>query len=372
MQLRDHISHTQTRASRDARRRLASRRRTCLAVSDGVVFSLAVCSRCMMLAYSDRMLDRTAAPCLRPDAHAACSSSVALLAVGPFREFALQTGGKHPARFGFTSTGVWHHLLAALVPMNAADLLVSTWDAPLVREVLAGERRVRPCATVCESFDDRYRVRLANGSAGGFRLIDGNLRFKDARETPHTIDFFYRRQQALAMVERVEVARARRYEALIMVRPDVVFVQRNASAGWIGDPSRLPPSTVYIFRSDHHRDSDSDPSIGDAEADPMKRGLCGQQPHDWFAYGGRESMGRYLSGFPRLPALYDDLRRVKGACDWWKCHNYRRNFSFLINGESLLGIHLRRAGLRCRDVVAPWRQPPIEMMLPPTRKRGYR
>ena len=60
---------------------------------------------------------------------------------------------------------------------------------------------------------------------------------------------------------------------------------------------------------------------------------------------------------------------VKGNCVWWKCHNFRYNFSFLINAESYLGFHLREVGLGCRDLARM--SPPVALSLPRTRRRDW-
>ena len=129
-------------------------------------------------------------------------------------------------------------------------------------------------------------------------------------------------------------------------------------------PPTLLPRTVYAHDSDHHHDSTDTNST----ADPMDRGLCGQMPRDWLSYGDRETMGAFLEAFPRLPALHTQMRTTKGACTWWKCHNYRYNFTFLMNAEAYLGFHLRNERLACRDV--RHLQPPLSLVLPPTRIRS--
>ena len=135
-------------------------------------------------------------------------------------------------------------------------------------------------------------------------------------------------------------------------------------------PTRLTPSTIYLHMSDHHHDS----TDSDTDADPMERGLCGQMPNDWFAFGDRAAMGQYLAAFPELPSLHVHMRATRGSCDWWRCHNYRYNFTFLNNAEAYLGFHMRRSGLRCRDLNQPSCEhckPEVQMILPPTRRRDW-
>ena len=45
------------------------------------------------------------------------------------------------------------------------------------------------------------------------------------------------------------------------------------------------------------------------------------------------------------------------------------NHTFLNNGEAHLGFHLRRSGLRCRDVRTM--RPSVHLLLPATRKRDW-
>ena len=77
----------------------------------------------------------------------------------------------------------------------------------------------------------------------------------------------------------------------------------------------------------------------------------------------------YLSAFTELPQLHALMRATPGSCDWWRCHNYRYNFTFLNNAEAYLGFHLRRTGLGCRELQAA--APPVQMTLPSTRRRDW-
>ena len=66
-----------------------------------------------------------------------------------------------------------------------------------------------------------------------------------------------------------------------------------------------------------------------------------------------------------LPELHARMHRMPGGCDWWKCHNYKRNGTLLINAEAFLGIHLRTVGLGCEDVSASRDfRPPTPMCQP--------
>jgi hypothetical protein len=241
---------------------------------------------------------------------------------------------------------------------------VQTWDGAVVRSIMQEQQQQRRtdelCATECEVYGEAYMASVLTRHPG-FKLIGGKLRFRDMRETPHVVDFFYKRFAALQLLRRIERQRGWRYTSVVVVRPDVCFVSRDTDAARL--PAQLLPRTVYVHDSDHHHDS----TDTDSTADPMARGLCGQMPQDWFAFGDRESMGLYLGAFPALPAMYAQMRKVSGACDWWKCHNYRYNFTFLLNAESFLGYHLRASGLGCKDV--RHLQPPIALVLPPTRIR---
>ena len=76
-----------------------------------------------------------------------------------------------------------------------------------------------------------------------------------------------------------------------------------------------------------------------------------------------------MSAFLKLPALHKRMRATPGSCDWWRCHNYRYNFTFLNNAEAYLGLHLRESGLRCRDVRSM--EPRVHLVLPPTRRRDW-
>lgn len=262
---------------------------------------------------------------------------------------------------GVTPQKVWSRLIEAVaLPNGPADLFVHSWDTALARELVA-RLPSPPCASVCEPYGLPYAGRVLANYAG-FRLIHGFLRLNHSKETPHVVDFFYKRFAALQLLSRFEVARARRYAAVIVSRPDVYIFSTTI------DLRRLAPretGTVYIHDTDHHHDS----TDVDTTADPMAHGRCGQMPNDWFAYGDRDVMGQYLSAFPSLPQLHRQMRATPGSCDYWRCHNYRYNHTFLNSAEAYLGFHLRRSGLRCRDV----RQlrPPVSMALPSTRQRDW-
>ena len=298
-------------------------------------------------------------PCV--PANSPCTSSVAVLVVGEFREFKAPERASNARWKRLTAETAWSALQSAVVASKngPADLIVHTWNGTLATRLL-GTSSVQPCASVCEAYGEAYMQRIL-GNYTGFKLIAGKLRLRDPRETPHIVDFFYKRYAALRLMQHVERQRGRRYRTALMIRPDVVFVSKTP----VRLPEMLLPHTVYVHNSDHHHDS----TDTDTSADPMSRGQCGQMPNDWFAYGDRASMGQYLGGFPILPALHARMLTVRGHCDWWKCHNYRYNFTFLINAEGYLGMHLRSVGLGCRDVMQM--TPPIGLALPPTRKRDW-
>lgn len=296
---------------------------------------------------------------------APCPSAIAALLVGEIREFATPVRQSNHKWKSLTAESAWNGLQQALVASNGpADLLVHTWDGQLPRRLVAA-LPVPPCASVCESYGEAYMQRILSNFSG-FRLIGGHLRIRDARETPHIVDFFYKRYAGLRLLQHVERQRGRRYRAVVMARPDVVFVSRAA----VTLPTALRARTVYVHHSDHRRDSSG---TGAAVADdPIQRGLCGENPNDWFAFGDRESMGDYLAAFPSLPELHARMHRMPGGCDWWKCHNYKRNGTLLINAEAFLGIHLRTVGLGCEDVSASRDfRPPIAIELPRTRRRDW-
>ena len=284
-----------------------------------------------------------------------CSSDVAAIVVGEFRNFSAPIRRENQRWRELTAETAWRGLQQALVVSNGpADLFVHAWESELARN-LVDHTIVPVCAAVCEAYGDAYMERIiANYS--GFRKIGGNLRLRDRRETPHLIDFFYKRYAALLLLRRVEERRRRPYLAVVMSRPDVVIDPPAVPVR----PSELLQSTVYMHNTDHHPDS----TDTDSNTDPMARGLCGQTPNDWvrqgeasnpglipvcspclvaiarsnlwvalgdcalgkqFAFGDRRSMGMYMDAFPSLPSLSTRIRTVKGSCDWWKCHNYRYN-----------------------------------------------
>ena len=80
-------------------------------------------------------------------------------------------------------------------------------------------------------------------------------------------------------------------------------------------------------------------------------------------------MEAYLSAFLELPQLHATMRKTPGSCDWWRCHNYRYNFTFLTNAEAYLGFHLRQRGLRCRELISS--EPSVHLALPSTRQRDW-
>ena len=287
----------------------------------------------------------------------ACRASVAVLVAGEFRDFLqpYRPGDLHWRNLSAAS--VWRRLYeTVVVPNGPADLFVHSWTSQLAQQLVA---EVRPCASVCEGYDREYVERILVRHQG-FRLIRGFLRFNNSRETPHIVDFFFKRYAALQLMEAFEQRRGQAYRAVVLTRPDVVVLSRL-----IALPSRLKPSTVYVHNSDHHHDS----TDMDTTADPIDRALCGQMPNDWFAYGDRASMGTYLRAFIELPQLHAQMRETRGSCDWWRCHNYRYNFTFLNNAEAYLGFHLRRSGLRCSELRAA--RPAVHMALPPTRRRDW-
>ena len=49
----------------------------------------------------------------------------------------------------------------------------------------------------------------------------------------------------------------------------------------------------------------------------------------------------------------------------------RYNHTFLNNGEAYLGFHLRRSGLRCRDIRTLAAGAAVRLALPSTRKRDW-
>lgn len=288
-----------------------------------------------------------------------CRAAVAVLVAGEFRDFMPPVKPRDRHWRDLSASGVWQRLSDAVITSNGpADLFVHTWDTPLARQLLS-KLGVRACASVCETYDRGYVERVLT-RFNGFRLIRGFLRLNNSHETPHIVDFFYKRHAALNLVHAHEQRRAQPYRAIVFTRPDVVVLTPAVTV-----PLVLEPRTVYVHNSDHHHDStDTDPT-----ADPIDRGLCGQMPNDWFAYGDRAAMDTYLSAFADLPRLHAHMRSVAGSCDWWRCHNYRYNFTFLNNAEAYLGFHLRHNGLRCRELQAA--APPVHMTLAPTRRRDW-
>ena len=291
-----------------------------------------------------------------PASRSACTSDVAVLVVGEFRDFLPPWKSRDNQWRALTAEWVFKRLVEAIVkPNGPADVFVHCWDQPLARS-LVERLPTPPCASVCEPYGTAYAERVL-GQYRGLRFINGFLRLNHSKETPHIVDFFYKRYAALRLMEHFEATRQRAYRAIVLTRPDVV-VRSHAV------PLRHPlaPRTIYLHDSDHHHDS----TDADTNADPMSQGLCGQMPNDWFAYGDRGSMATSLAAFPLLPSLHGAMRAVPGSCDWWRCHNYRYNHTFLNNGEAYLGLHLRRSGLRCHDL-----RPKIQLQLPNTRNRDW-
>lgn len=289
-----------------------------------------------------------------------CTADVAVLIAGEFRDFVPPVRPNLQKWRNITAQRVWSQLYDKVVkPNGPADLFVHSWTNALAHELVA-QVPVRPCATVCEAYDREYVERVL-ARYGGFRVIRGFLRLNHTKETPHIVDFFYKRYAALQLLQAFEKRHARTYRAVVLSRPDVYVL----SATTVQVPPDLAPGTIYMHNSDHHHDS----TDKDTTADPMARGLCGQMPNDWFAFGDRAAMGQYLSAFVTLPQTHVAMRATKGSCDWWRCHNYRYNFTFLNSAESYLGFHLRLSGLRCRELMHA--KPPVHMMLPPVRRRDW-
>ena len=286
------------------------------------------------------------------------AASIAVLVAGEFRDFLPPFKPQHKHWSHLSAESVWRKLYDAVIAVNGpADLFVHSWEGELARKLVT---RSSVCASVCEVYGREYVERVLSRYAG-FRVIRGFLRFNNTKETPHIVDFFYKRYAALQLLEAHERRRNQPYRALILTRPDVVVLSKEILV-----PSDLTPSTIYLHNSDHHHDS----TDSDNTADPMvDHGICGQMPNDWFAYGDRRAMGQYLSAFVELPSLHRIMRETKGSCDWWRCHNYRYNFTFLNNAEAYLGFHLRQNKLRCRELQDA--TPPVKMLLPPTRRRDW-
>ena len=193
-----------------------------------------------------------------------CGSDVAIVVVGEFRNFSEPTLKANQRWQGLTAASAWLDLQRALVqPNGPADLIVHTWESALARTLLTGHLVVGLCATVCEHYDDAYMERVV-ANYSGFRRIDGNLRLRDKRETPHTVDFFYKRYAGLLLLQRVEAQRGRLYRTVVMTRPDITF---QPSTLHVRNGSQRT-STVYLWHSDHHHDS----TDKDSMADPMSRG----------------------------------------------------------------------------------------------------
>lgn len=299
---------------------------------------------------------------MRTSSRPGCVAAVAVLVVGEFREF-LPPFKPRDARWkDLAPSSVWKRLHeAVVVPNGPGDLFIHSWDSRLVHELVA-TLAVPPCSAVCERYDDEYLRRILVQHPRSFRLLNGFLRLNNSRETPHIVDFFYKRYAALRTVEQYERdVRRQQYRALLLTRPDVVYMSRTVVV-----PQTLAPRTIYLQNSDHHHDS----TDIDTTADPMDRGLCGQMPNDWFAYGDRDSMREYLGAFLSLSSIHAHMRVTPGSCDWWRCHNYRYNHTFLNNAEAYLGFHLRRTHLKCHDVSRTGSHP-VRISLPPTRNRDW-
>lgn len=303
------------------------------------------------------------APCIDTSSYTStaapsCLGDIALLVTGEFRSFLPPWRPRDNHWKGLDPDSVWNKIFERVVqPNGPADLFIHSWRSDLAHQLIA-RLPTPPCASICEEYGEQYVHRVL-ARYSGFRYIHGFLRFNNSRETPHIVDFFYKRFAALQLLERFERKRRRAYKTIVLTRPDVVMLSR------VEVPATLEPSTIYVHGSDHHHDS----TDTDTNVDPIQRGMCGQMPNDWFAYGDRKSMQAYLSAFPQLPSLHSRMRATPGSCDWWRCHNYRYNFTFLNNAEAYLGFHLRSEGLRCRELQEA--TPRVRMVLPPTRRRDW-
>mmetsp|Transcript_7598 Transcript_7598/g.18804 ORF Transcript_7598/g.18804 Transcript_7598/m.18804 type:complete len:359 (-) Transcript_7598:38-1114(-) len=294
-----------------------------------------------------------------------CHGEVAVLVVGEFRELA-QTGRWKSLPWSVSTAfeQLVNATLQIAAPMSS-DVFVETWDNNFSRQALGlrmpGDEigfdhyanmrgtmctnglcdfRTALCQVRLEAYNETYALRLVS-QYQWLRIIGGFLRIEDKRETPHIVDFFYKRYQALKLIEEVEARRGRAYTAILMTRPDII-VTSNGSAL----PIPMRPRTIYVVGSDDRPDSNSTHPF----RKPSSLGLCGQMPNDMFAVGDRLSMGRYLNTLPSLRNIHDEMLRTPGHCYWWKCHNHRHNRTFLMNAEAYLGFHLRREGLGCQDL----------------------
>ena len=102
-----------------------------------------------------------------------------------------------------------------VAPSMRTDVFIETWDSPLVRRIFrklsedsrssadrcadesghvtdCGITPVRPCRTRLEAYDEAYAVRVAT-KYPWVNILGGFLKIEDARETPHVVDFFYKR-----------------------------------------------------------------------------------------------------------------------------------------------------------------------------------
>ena len=175
-----------------------------------------------------------------------CSSDVALLVAGEFREFLppYKPGERHWKNI--TPEKVWARLYEAVVkPNGPADLFVHSWDTALARQLVSALPSP-PCSSVCETYGEEFASRVL-ARYDGFRYIRGYLRLNNSKETPHVVDFFYKRYAALKLLERFEASRQRAYRAVVLSRPDVYFLSPAVHVRHL----ELEPLTVYAHDTDH-------------------------------------------------------------------------------------------------------------------------
>ena len=112
-----------------------------------------------------------------------------------------------------------------VAPLMQVDVFVETWDSPLVRRVFStlenevtnssacdtqhesaaiegsAEARaagaascalVKPCRTRVEAYNESYAISVAQKYPWA-NLLGGFLKIEDVKETPHVVDFFYKR-----------------------------------------------------------------------------------------------------------------------------------------------------------------------------------
>ena len=159
-----------------------------------------------------------------------CTSNIAVLVAGEFRDFLPPFRPREARWRGTSAASVWKRLYETVVqPNGPADLFVHSWASALAHKLLS-DLPLQPCAAICEAYNREYVERVL-ARYNGFRLIRGFLRLNNSRETPHIVDFFYKRYAAWQLVHDFERRRARvRKGRRLQLQPRSRALRRAAAA----------------------------------------------------------------------------------------------------------------------------------------------